>query len=183
MQIVVLYQHIVLKVQDLPKSLATLEATAPILNSIFLYRAPAPAIESFMDFWNLIYAKMDTSDRRLDWSYPALPRRRWYLTCGGKNERRHQCSFPCFSRFSFRYFVTPHTCISLVLYSAYCCCSPRSIGPRTIAPKASKVFGSFPIIPSTPPLQLNHRRMSSSVRRTLCRLSNSVKHLPSGGVS
>ncbi|KAF8177829.1 hypothetical protein BJ912DRAFT_930200 [Pholiota molesta] len=56
--IVPLYQHIVLKIQVLPESLDTLTATGTIMDSIFRHRTPAPAVESFTDFWNLIYARM-----------------------------------------------------------------------------------------------------------------------------
>ena len=44
-----LYHHVLVKIQRLPESLATLQSLAPILDSVFRKRVPSLAAEAFLD--------------------------------------------------------------------------------------------------------------------------------------
>lgn len=167
-QIVVLYQHIILKVQDLPESLATLEATAPILNSIFNYRAPEPAIESFTDFWNLIYAKMAPPTE--GWTGPIRHCLGVVGVLPAEEKTFDSPNVPSTISLASAFVIqpsSPRTPVSASFSTPPTAVVRREALARVQSPqRPQKVFGSFPIVPSTPPSPVSHRRTSSSVRRT-----------------
>jgi hypothetical protein len=128
------------------------------MDSIFRHRTPAPAVESFTDFWNLIYARMAPPAE--GWPAPI----RHCLGAVGilptEKESVQEVVQPSSPRTPVSSsFSTPPTAIVR-----------REALSRVQSPqRPQKVFGAFPIMPSTPPSPVNTRRASggaSSVRRT-----------------
>jgi len=169
LQIIPLYQHILVKIQRLPESLATLESLAPILDSVFRKRVPSLAAEAFVDYWKLTYSRMPTPER----GWPKSIRHCLSITgllaiedCDDNTFSNVVLPSPLGTAFSLPP-SSPRTPISASFSTPPTAILKREAMSKVPSPqRPTKAFGGFPIVPSTPPSPVRRRTRSSIGART-----------------
>ncbi|KAF8968986.1 hypothetical protein BDZ97DRAFT_1797269 [Flammula alnicola] len=170
--VVPLYQYVIVRLQALPESFATLDAVAIILDAVFHNRAPALAVEAFTDYWNLTYARISPPEE--GWSGPIrhclcavgiLPPEEPDLQAA-TTVASDVPSSPLASAFNAQ-LSSPRTPIASSFSTPPTAVLRREALSRVPSPqRPQKVFGTFPIVPSTPLSPVRRRTWSSSERRT-----------------
>ena len=169
-----MYQHILVKIQRLPESLDTLKSLAPILDSVFRKRVPSLAIEAFVDYWKLTYARIPTPER----GWPKTIRH--CLSIAGMlpvesmniedddilSNSNALPSSPLGTAFSLPP-SSPRTPISASFSTPPTAILKREAMSKVPSPqRPTKAFRGFPIVPSTPVSPVRRRSRSSVGTRT-----------------
>ncbi|KAF8817190.1 hypothetical protein BYT27DRAFT_7205042 [Phlegmacium glaucopus] len=162
--IIPLYQHILVRIRALPENLATLEELSDILDAIFRQRVPLVAAEAFIDYWNISYARMPVPKQ--GWS---LVIRHCLSSVGLLPDEPKVEQQKEFSTLEPAFVATvslPRTPISFS-FATPPAVFEREAGARIQSPqRPQKLFGPFPIIPSSPVSPLLRRSSDHAGRRT-----------------
>ncbi|PPQ86312.1 hypothetical protein CVT25_005613 [Psilocybe cyanescens] len=166
MQLIIpLYQHILVRIQVLPESLDNLKKLRNILDSIFTKKVPAVAAESFVDYWKLTYSRMHIPES--EWSGTITH----CLQAVGllpppSLTTEEPTTLPLASAF-IPLPSSPRTPVSASFSTPPTAIMKREALSRVGSPqRPHKIFGGFPIVPSTPLSPSRRRRSSGSFSET-----------------
>jgi len=156
--LVPLYQLVLITIQALPEPLAAIDAVDDILGSIFRYRVPSLAAEAFTEFWRFTVAPL--SIPQSGWSKGVLRALR------SVGLFRNEDAVPAVAALApaFDINLSPRTPVSTSHSIPTALLNHEGLSHILSPPRPRKVFGNFPIIPSSPvsPTVRRQRRPSSS---------------------
>ncbi|KAF9523903.1 hypothetical protein CPB83DRAFT_862112 [Crepidotus variabilis] len=153
-----LYQHVILRIQQSPASVKTVETFAPYMGSIFQYRTLTAAVTALSDAWPLVSAQL---------SVPAAgwpePLRQALKSVYPSDQTQLTPKSPSLDSAFEALPATPSTSISTPAAldkegDVTCILSPQ---------RPQKVFGKFPLVPSSPISPTVSRRLQTSNRTPL----------------
>uniref|UniRef100_A0A8H7XPF0 Telomere-associated protein Rif1 N-terminal domain-containing protein n=1 Tax=Psilocybe cubensis TaxID=181762 RepID=A0A8H7XPF0_PSICU len=160
--IIPLYQHILVRIQVLPESMENLDKLSNILDSIFLNKVHAVAAESFLDYWKLTYARMNVPESELPTAITHCLQAVGLLAPPTPTtpEPTAPTALPLAAAFIPS---SPRTPIAASFSTPPTAIIKREALSRVASPqRPHKVFGAFPIVPSTPMSPSRRRRSSGT---------------------
>ena len=147
----------------MPENLTTLEELSGILDAIFRQRVPLVAAEAFIDYWNMSYSRMKVPKQ--GWP-PAI--RHCLISVGllpGEAEVEQQEKGSTLEPAFVASVSLPRTPIAA--FTTPSAVLKREAFTNILSPqRPQKMFGPFPIIPSSPVSPLLRRSSDFSGRRT-----------------
>ena len=157
-----MYQHVLIRIRALPESLSNLEELSDILDAIFRQRVSLTAAEAFIDYWNISYSRMQVPEQ--GWP-PAI---RHCLSSVGLLEEVKEEEQSILESELATTVPLPHTPLPLgVSFSTPPAVLKCEAFTSIQSPqRPQKMFGPFPIIPSSPMSPLLRRSSGFSERRT-----------------
>lgn len=157
-----MYQHILVRIRALPENLATLEELSDILDAIFRQRVPPVAAEALIDYWNMSYSRMQVPKH--DWP-PAIQH---CLSAVGllpeaevEQPKEDLTVEPAFVATA----PLPRTSLAASFTTPPAVLQREAFAKIQSPQRPQKMFGPFPIIPSSPVSPLL-RRSDPAGRRT-----------------
>ncbi|PPR07765.1 hypothetical protein CVT24_003715 [Panaeolus cyanescens] len=136
-----LYQHILIRIQGLPATDATLEKFGSLIGSIFCHRVPPVAMDAFKDFWKLTYGTQGPPK----YSWPE-PIHKALVAVGIMDSIPAPPCTPIAASFS-----TPPTAVV----------KREALAQIGSPQRPTKPVGAFPIVPTSPETPIRRRRTSS----------------------
>ncbi|KDR82377.1 hypothetical protein GALMADRAFT_237655 [Galerina marginata CBS 339.88] len=164
--VIPLYQHILVRIRALPESIQNLKVLENILASVFTKRTLPSAIEAFTEYWNLTYSRIPPSDQ--GWSDTIIECLKAVgILPKSSNDEESVPSSPLAPALIIPP-STPRTPVASSFSTPPTAIIKREALHKLPSPqRPQKVFGTFPIVPTTPLSPIRRRSSSSSsTRRT-----------------